>query len=117
MAATFPAVVHAPHYEVLVCDRRGFPEQTNQRLYLSREDAQWAMDRHAVLPGEVGARVVEYELAFYARCLVCGEFPDGENFIYPDWPGLAQCIAASPGWSCTSEQLVFCPHHAPDKEN
>lgn len=116
-AINYPAVVHVPHYEVLVRDQRGWPQETNQLLYRELSDAEWALE-HVPLPGEVGARIVKYDVAYYARCGVCGEFvePEPDEWIYPDWLGLVQCIAASPGWRCTSEQLVFCPNHRPEKE-
>ncbi|MEU4675170.1 hypothetical protein AB0F91_46350 [Amycolatopsis sp. NPDC023774] len=112
----FPVLVRCPHFEILVQDRRGWPEETDQRLYLSREVAEQRVDR-VMLPGEFGGRVVEYEAAYYAWCVVCGDFPGSDEFIYADWLGVVQCIDASPGWSYTSEQLVFCPNHRPDKEN
>ncbi|MFI5589827.1 hypothetical protein ACIA5G_32590 [Amycolatopsis sp. NPDC051758] len=115
-AVVFPAVVHAPHYEVLVRDRRGWPEQTNQRLYRYLPDAQRALV-HVPLPGDFGARIVEYDTAYYTRCVVCGEFPDRDEWCFSDWQGVVQYLAPEPGWMCTSEQLVFCPNHRPERED
>ncbi|EOD70340.1 hypothetical protein [Amycolatopsis vancoresmycina] len=116
ITTNYPAVVHAPHYEVLIRDRRGWPEQTNQRLYRSLADAQRAVE-YLPLPGDFGARIVTYDVAYYARCGVCGDFVESGEWIFADWLVLVLVVAASPGWSCTTEQLVFCPQHRPDSED
>ncbi|MEV4050431.1 hypothetical protein AB0J55_04520 [Amycolatopsis sp. NPDC049688] len=107
----YPAVVHAPHFVVEKLTDRGRLQRLSARVYSSREDAEtWS----SVLreSGDV-VFIAEYSIAYYARCGVCGEFPDTERMRFVDWTELTHYLAQEPGWGCTSEQLVFCPTHRP----
>ncbi|WP_410642667.1 hypothetical protein [Amycolatopsis sp. lyj-346] len=109
----YPAVVHAPHFAVDKVTNKGL-ERLSDRLYSSREDASiWA----SVLrePGDV-VLIGEYQVAYYARCVVCGEFSNEDRMCFIDWPDLVLYLTHEPGWCCTSEQLVFCPNHRPSRE-
>ncbi|EOD70341.1 hypothetical protein [Amycolatopsis vancoresmycina] len=107
----YPAVVHAPHFVVEKLTARGRLQRLSARVYSSREDAEtWA----SVLRGAGDVVfITEYGVAYYARCVVCGEYPDHERMRFVDWAELVQYLAQEPGWRSTSEQLVFCPHHRP----
>ncbi|MEU0532975.1 hypothetical protein [Amycolatopsis tolypomycina] len=109
----FPAVVHAPHFSIDKVTDRGL-ERLSDRLYSSREDAStWATVLRE--PGDL-VLIGEYCVAYYARCVVCGEFSNENRMRFIEWPDLVQHIAQEPGWCCTSEQLVFCPNHQPSRE-
>ncbi|WP_328648229.1 hypothetical protein OHS58_11630 [Amycolatopsis sp. NBC_00348] len=113
-AINYPAVVHAPHFKIQKSTNRGL-EPLSERLYSSREDAvTWA----SVLrePGDL-VLIGEYSVAYYARCVVCGEFSDDERMRFADWTELGQYLTREPGWRWTCEQLVFCPNHRPDEED
>jgi hypothetical protein len=109
----YPAVVHAPHFKIKKSTSRGLVA-LSERLYSSREDADtWA----SVLrePGDL-VLIVEYSVAYYARCVVCGEFSDDNRMCFADWVELGQYLTQEPGWRWTCEQLVFCPRHQPPGE-
>lgn len=110
----YPAVVHAPHFALNSVTRKGLVPLSD-RLYSSREDAEtWANILRD--PGE-RVLIAEYSVAYYARCVVCGEFSDDERMRFSDWADVGHYLAHEPGWTWTSEQLVFCPIHRPDKED
>jgi hypothetical protein len=107
----YPAVVHAPHFEIVHRTVGGRHESIGSRLYVSRDDAvHWLEVFH-----EPGDRLVliEHDTGFYTRCVVCGEFPDEDEWSFSDWSGVVQYLALEPGWTTTSEQLVFCSNHGP----
>jgi hypothetical protein len=111
----YPAVVHAPHFAIEKVTDQGRLQRLSDRLYSSREDAEtWA----SVLrkPGDV-VLIAEYSAAYYARCVVCGEFSNNDRMRFGDWHELGQYLTHEPGWRWTSEQLVFCPTHRPDQED
>ncbi len=111
----FPAVVHAPHFEIVNRTVGGQHESIGSRLYISRDDAVRWLDCFRE-PGDL-LTIIEYDTGFYTRCVVCGEFPDHDRWSFSDWPGVVQYLMHEPGWRCTSEQLVFCPTHRPDEED
>ncbi|GLY35248.1 hypothetical protein Amsp01_012720 [Amycolatopsis sp. NBRC 101858] len=113
-AINYPAVVHAPHFALESRTKKGMVPLSD-RLYSSKEDAEtWAMVLRE--PGE-RVFIAEYSVAYYARCVVCGEFSDHERWRTAEWTDLVEYLTHEPGWRCTSEQLVFCPNHRPDEED
>ncbi|MBE8518127.1 hypothetical protein ILP97_11520 [Amycolatopsis sp. H6(2020)] len=63
------------------------------------------------------ADIVRVDVLWSAHCVVCGDKPDlpppGQ---YRSWDELRDYLRSEPGWTCTSEQLVFCPNHRPSRE-
>ncbi|MGW4394864.1 hypothetical protein ACWEHA_06190 [Amycolatopsis nivea] len=105
----YPAVVYAPHFQIGTVTGRDGLRPLDERLYASREDAKaWAL---ALREAGDTVRITEFGVAYCARCVVCGEFSDEHRLRFPGWLELTQHLTHEPGWSWTSEQLVFCPVH------
>jgi hypothetical protein len=101
--------VRRPHYSIQV-QRHGELFVTNGRVYPYRDDALndlRAMKKDG--PSYAIWFLHEYESVFYAWCALCGKIgPDWPYCAYPDWDSARDAVLDVPGWSATSEQLIFC---------
>lgn len=110
----YPVVQRGPRY-VIEVEAGGVWDPTDECVYDTRSDAETARAR--MRGSYTSALVIRlWDPVFFGHCVICGDCPDQEDYVYPSWDEVATTLAYFPGWATTAEQLVYCPDHAPDNE-
>lgn len=109
----YPVVIRERVYEVVREARHNVIYHVDDTFHLTRADAEAARHRLATEFGQP-LSIEAHDVTYRARCVVCGDYTDQELYVYRYWDEIRDYVANDPGWLCTDEQLVFCPHHRPD---
>ncbi|MDQ0380284.1 hypothetical protein [Amycolatopsis thermophila] len=117
----YPAVIDTPHYLLVVwCHDSVSPESGILHpnwAAAEREQERWRVKiQQSPAARDHEPEIWRYQPVFLLRCGDCGDTPGEGLRSFVDWWDLQDEVANHPGWSTTSEQHVFCPHHRLAKE-
>ncbi|MFF4591781.1 hypothetical protein [Amycolatopsis sp. NPDC001319] len=123
MNENYPCVLNEVRWFVMLTGTS--PDREEATLVISSgSDETAARAEYAVLAERYGDEDVTFERCcpiYVARCVVCGEGPWHDDPTtdppFREWDYVLDDIRGFPGWVATSEEQVFCPIHASDKEN
>jgi hypothetical protein len=126
----FPTALEGPFYVLAHGNRHGADDDETGWVHQTRggaegELAEWNEEnRHFRVTPRPVPTIQTLERVFVPQCVVCGATRSRAVHLVIDrigvfdhWWELEDMLRDYPGWTATSEQHVYCPDHAPSKED